>query len=190
MAGRLGKDLKELADLAKKQLKLEQDLAKYEDKAEETKAALKLFSEETFPAAMQKFELTDITIRGKQITLMNDFRCNFPSLAGIQKAKGKDKDRLIKRKKDGVAWMKKEDHTGLLKSKVTIEFGMGEYKSLEKFKEKTQKSFKDLELGIAEGVHPASLKKFLQELGENGVDYPKETFGVFEFKRVEITEED
>lgn len=184
------KELKELAELAKKQLKLEKTIVSTEEKLKILQKELIVMREETFPAAMEKFELTDITIKGKKIELLNDFRCNFPSLGGIEKAKGKDRDRLIKRKKEAIKWLKENDHMGLLKTKVTFEFGMGEAKMLEKFRKRTEKSFPSLEHADQEAIHPASLKKFLKELGEEGIEYPKEHFGVSEYKRVEITEED
>lgn len=181
-------ELKILGDLAKQQIKLENDIVRFEEKVVVAKKELLVLSEEIFPEKMQQFELTDVTIKGRKIELINDFRCNFPSLGGIERAKGEQRTQLIKRKKDGIKWMTENDHTGLLKCKVTYEFGMGEEKMLAKFRERTHKSFPKLEAAESESIHPATLKKFLKELGEDGVDYPKETFGVSPYKRVLVTE--
>jgi len=51
------KELKELAELAKKQLKIEKDVIKSEDKLKKLQKELIVMKEETFPAAMEKFEL-------------------------------------------------------------------------------------------------------------------------------------
>ena len=182
-------ELKELSKLAEKQLKLEKDIVKYEEALKIAKTELIFISEEVFPDKMAEFELYDITIKGNKIELLDDFRCNFPSMGGIEKASGEQKTKLIKRKRDGVKWMKKNNHEGLMKYKVVFEFGMGEYKILDKFKTKTQKAFPALEFSDSETIHPATLKKFLKELGEDGIDYPKEVFGVSPYKRVVITEQ-
>jgi len=188
MAKALNPILKELDDLAKKQLKLERDVVRYEEKLKETKAELLLLSEEAFPEKMQQYEMSDVTIKGRKIELIDDFRCNFPSLGGIERAKGEQRAKLIQRKRDGIKWLREENHTGLLSAKLTFSFGMGEDKMLKKFRERTHKSFPKLDAAESESIHPATLKKFLRELGENGQQYPKEVFGVSPYKRVVVTE--
>jgi len=187
----LSKDTKELYELAKRQLKLEKDAIKFEEKSKQAKKDLLELTEITFPEKMRRCEITDITIKGKRIELIGDFRCNLPTPGGIDKAKGEQRQKLLDRVKNGMEWIKENDHGGIIKCKLIFEFGKGEEDLIKRFKTKTNKSFPKVELRENEAIHPATLKAFVREILEKGVtDFPKEAFAVTEFTKVRITEEE
>lgn len=83
------------------------------------------------------------------------------------------------------AWLTEHEKDGIIKTKVTSEFGKGEIEAArEAVKALTEAGFGAM---LDQSVHPMTLKSFVKEQLEEGVNIPLEVFGVFEFKEAKIT---
>ena len=116
-------------------------------------------------AALEEFKLAD----GTKLALKSEIK------AGI----------TVAHQDAAFRWLEENEFDGIIKTKVTSEFGRGEL-------EDAKKAVAALEAEgiIAEmnrSVHPATLKSFVKEQLEAGTAIPMDTFGVFEYEIVKAT---
>jgi hypothetical protein len=81
-------------------------------------------------------------------------------------------------------WLRSTNNDSIIKSGFAVSLGKGEA-------DKGLLAVEALQaLGIVveinDKIHPSTLKSFVREQCEEGVDFPKEAFGVYEGKRVKI----
>jgi hypothetical protein len=82
-------------------------------------------------------------------------------------------------------WLEEHEKDGIIKTKVLSEFGKGEMDDAKK----ALKAIEDAGFsGILDrSVHPMTLKSFVKEQLEEGINIPLDVFGVFQFKEAKIT---
>lgn len=113
---------------------------------------------------MEEFKLTT----GEKVTIKEDIKC------------GLTEDN----KPIGYAWLRDHDYGGIIKTKVSLDFGKGDEAQAKAAVEALQQAGFDPD--CADSVHPATLKSFVKERLESGDDIPLATFGVYEFKEAKI----
>ena len=84
------------------------------------------------------------------------------------------------------AWLRANDHEGIIKNQVNVSFDAGADELATKIKTQL------IELGLffenKIGIHPSTLNSFIKERClEDDKEFPKEMFGVFEGRRVNIS---
>ncbi len=171
------------------------------EKCEETLALLKadylLKSTETLPRIMeaagykvgQSLDLPN----GYRIELNPAFRANIPAEGTIEKAEGEEKEALLVRREEGIAWLDANGGEPLIKQRFQIDLpkdfaalrpalraAVAKLVASAKFKKAR------IELEEKETIHAGSLAKFLREKIAAGKDVPLETFAVFNGKCAEI----
>lgn len=154
--------LSTLSDLASVQVNLETSIFELEKKLSELKSQLKSVSEVSIPDYMQEcgiseFKLTD----GHKITVK-------PFYQGSISPENSE---------HAFEWLRKNNHDDLIKNNVSLTFGKGEDNLAE-----------DLliilgNLGYSpdhkKTVHPQTLKAFIREQVESGVDFPMPLFNAY-----------
>jgi hypothetical protein len=114
---------------------------------------------------MEEFKLTD----GSKVSVKNDIKC------GITEAN----------KPAAFEWLESTNNDGIIKTKVGVDFGKGEMEDAKK----AMQVLSDLGLPAAmdRAVHPSTLKSFVKEMLEKGINIPADAFGIFEFTIAKIT---
>ncbi len=115
-------------------------------------------------AGVEAFE----TAEGLKVSVKNDICVSIPKA----------------REKEALSWLRDNELGDIVRNVVTVNFGRGE---------DTEKAVYISFLGeqgkayqTKEGVHSGTLKASLKELRENGVDFPEDLFGVFDYKEAKI----
>jgi hypothetical protein len=91
------------------------------------------------------------------------------------------------RMEEAVGWLRKNGLDDIVKSQVVLDFGKGEIKT--QAKAVTLLRSKGFTPAEKQSIHPQTLKAFVRECLEDGVNIPMETFGVFEFQEAKIKKE-
>lgn len=114
---------------------------------------------------MEEFKLTD----GSKVSVKADVKC---AITEANKPKAFE-------------WLETTNNDGIIKTKVGVDFGKGEMEEAKKAVDALH------DIGLAatmdRAVHPATLKSFVKEMLENGVNIPIDVFGIFEFTVAKIT---
>lgn len=185
----VSKEHQELVSLAKKQIELEKEIEELEALTKSKQKDLLTLSQETFPKTMENYDTTEIVVEGMRLRLSDGIHCNLPSKTGIAKAKAEDKKILLERKAKAFKWLKDNDHDGIIKNVIKVDFGKGEDENAEEFIKEVNKLFSGLTLSQEKTVHTQTLKSFVKECLEAGEEIPFKPFGIHEFKYVAIIEE-
>lgn len=157
-------DLKlgELGKLAIQQLDLEKELEKLGAELAVVTAKHREISERKIPDLMQQLGgITKLTIQGFELKVVKVYGAS-----------------ISEQYRDAAfTWLREHQHDALIKNDVIAKFGKGEDKAAAQF----------IQLVMSEGyeveqkkyVHPQTLKAFVKEQIEKGVDLPQDVFGVF-----------
>lgn len=156
-----GGELNQLQALAEQQASAEARIAEIEallNKARETHRDL---SERQVPELMDKIGMKEFkTTSGLTIQVEEKIRASIP----------KAKTALA------FAWLKRNDHAGLIKRVVSVAFGRGEDEKAELLTR--QLSGADFEVENKASVHTSTLAAFVKEKLEAGEEIPMDLFGV------------
>lgn len=155
-------DLKQVAALVRQQLVLEQ---RVEDLTTELKRAqqdLAHISGEILPAALAEHGLTELKMAdGSKVTVSS-----FVSAS------------ITKEKSDAAhQWLRERGFGDLIKNTVSVNFGKGEDEKAVELVDTL--SNMGLDADQKEAVHPSTLKAFVKEQIEKGVEIPSDLFGIF-----------
>lgn len=161
--------LAELAKVAKESVDLETEINKDVVALEEKNAKLAKMRRVVIPEmmatlGMEEFKLTD----GSTVSVKSDIKC------GISEAN----------KPAAYSWLEANNFDGIVKTNVKAEFGKGEMEDAKKALEALEAA--GVHGSLDRSIHPATLKSFVKEQLEAGMNIPMETFGVFEFKEAKI----
>ena len=81
-------------------------------------------------------------------------------------------------------WLRKNGHSSIIKHNLQVAAKMGEDEVFQSLKEKAE------ELGLTfeekEGVHPQTLKSFVNEQKTAGSDIPDSVFGIFPIRKAKV----
>lgn len=162
--------LERLTQLAVKMKELERDInerkvALAEVEAEHERIETKFIPDIMTELGLEEFKLKD----GSKITVKDDVKCSITE----------------ERKPAAWKWLEDTKNDGIIKTAVEATFGRGEMERARVAMDVLTKSGFMAE--ISRSVHPSTLKAFVKEQLEAGVDIPLETFGVYERKVAKIT---
>tara|TARA_R110000744_G_scaffold11773_5_gene35701 strand:+ start:3469 stop:4038 length:570 start_codon:yes stop_codon:yes gene_type:complete len=166
-------ELKSLAELCDKLLRLQGTIGNTEDRLQRLKEAEKNLSEEVIPLRLQELGIQDLRLNdGSRISAEPYYGARISN----EKLEAAHK------------WLRKNGHGDLIKNVVSLQFGRGED---ERAKEVINTLMKDgLIPEQKQSVHPSSLKAFVREQVQSnnqGFDQKaRELFSVYEGRRTKI----
>jgi hypothetical protein len=155
-------ELSTLSVLAAKQVDLERQIASMEEQLKKRKGELYKLSTETIPAFMNEIGagVSSLTLtNGASINIRQTY---YASISEERRAAAHN-------------WLRSHDFDGIIKNTVIASFGKGE-------DEKANEALRllmeqDYAVERKETVHPQTLKSFIRELYEKGVEFPAQLFG-------------
>lgn len=165
-------ELGQIATMGARVLALETEIKDMEDQLSQRQEQLKVLVETTLPEAMLAVGLAEFKLtNGRRMFVDKYYSCGLPAKDDVNRSKAFD-------------WLRAQGHEGLIKTKVTAEFGKGQ----------------DDDAGLAvmlllsaglpvfraEDVHPMTLKSFVKEQYETGHSVPIDLFRVFIGNRIKI----
>jgi hypothetical protein len=162
--------LKNISDLATRQLNLEANIKQAETNLEEMKERCRNLSENLLPEAMmaigmEKFSLSD----GTAIKIDKFYSASIPKENATA----------------SFAWLRANNFAEIIKRKIECTFGKGDDEKATLVKQAM------IGCGVEpidkESVHPQTLKAFVREQLEEGHNLPTELFGVYVGNRTKIT---
>lgn len=161
--------LGEVAALAERQMSIEDEIDKLDAALKEKKRELEEVSTKLLPNAMtavgmEEFKLTS----GAKV-----------SVSAFYSASIKDEN-----KPKAFKWLRENGHEGLIKRDLTVPFQKGEDKKAEVLVEHLKK--KHFIFSESSSVHTQTLKAWLRDQVESGVQVPLDLFGAFIGRKAKI----
>jgi len=132
----------------------------------------------TLPEAMRTANTKEFTtLSGEKVGLIEFIQVSIPSQTAIDKARGEEKEELIRRRINAHNYLRDNGHGGLLKTDVIVSFG----KDKEEEVAAAIKLLKehDLQPTVEEGVHAATLASWAKEQKDVGKIPPEDFFKTF-----------
>ena len=165
--------LSQIAKAAREQRAAEAEVDRLAEELKKAKAALERISQVQLPELMKEARQEVLrTEDGIQVELTEIIRASVPE----------------KRSAEAFAWLRANDHGGLIRHTFSIEFGKDQEKSAEGFAKNLQTN------GVTylekRAVHPKTLESFVRQQLKDGNPIPQELFGVFRQKLTRITVRD
>lgn len=161
-----------LIQLADELQQAEAYVALKERELEEAKDAMKEIAEMRIPNATDglegKFSLSD----GRTLEVKEDIRS---SIAG---------DKRI----PAIQWLDEHDYGHIVKRQLTFEFGKGSDEQVAEFQEHIRKFGKPVVMKENYTVHHATLNAWVKEQLGEGVELPRDTFGIFRQRVAKVKE--
>ncbi|ABL96815.1 hypothetical protein BcepF1.084 [Burkholderia phage BcepF1] len=163
--------MKRITDLATLAGHLEVQIAEDKQHLGEKEERLNRILMVTIPGILEELQMADFSLTdGTKVEVKPDLKVSVTEA---------NRPRVF-------AWMKSKGFGGLIKSKLSMDFGQGEGESLKEVMDGLK------EMGytpsVSEDVHHATMKAFVKEQLEKGnSELPTKEFGVFEFKKAKIT---
>lgn len=155
-------DLKQVAALVRQQLVLEQRVDDLTTELKRAQQDLAHISGEVLPAALAEHGLTELKMAdGSKVTVSSFVTAS------------------ITREKSDAAhqWLRERGFGDLIKNTVSVNFGKGEDEKAVELVDTL--SNMGLDADQKEAVHPSTLKAFIKEQVEKGVDIPSDLFGIY-----------
>lgn len=139
---------------------------------ENAKAALLKIKEHELPDLMDDLGMTEFkTTEGIKIEVEEHLRGSIPKA----------------HEGEAFAYLENNKHDRLIKREFVISFGMGDEKWAAKFRRDLAQRKKPLNSKVKRVVAPPTLKKFVKEQLEAGVDFPLRLFGVYRQRLSKVT---
>ena len=166
-------NLKRVVELAELQLAQEEKVKILSDQLDVEAKKLREISQNQFPSLMDEISLKSFTlISGRVISVIPKVKA---SITEPRKAKA-------------FAWLRGNNHGGIIKNEVISSFGKGEDEKAALLKIELLK--KGFETKQKESVHGNTLSAFVRELKESGYAFSTEVselLGIYEYKFTKIT---
>lgn len=157
----------QLADLLREQ---QRQVAQLEEALRDAKEAARRTEREDLPTLMAELGLGEIKLLdGTTVTVAHDVEC------GIS----------VERMPAAIAWLTAHGYDGILKTKLSMEFGRGEVDEAELIAREIS-ALSERSVDVAQTIHPQTLKAFVKERMEAGEAIPFDTFGIMPFDRVKL----
>jgi hypothetical protein len=158
------KKIEKVAALAQEYLDAEALVAHLKAKMEEAEAKLKILRERRIPDLMEDLEIPALTLKdGTEVEIEEKMYC------GISKD----------REDEAMNWLDGNGASKLIKREFNIIFDKADEKWANKFEGDMKKRKRPLNCRRKRSVHWATLRSYVAEQIEKGVDIPFETFGVY-----------
>lgn len=161
--------LERLTTLAARAKELEAEIATDTTALAEKQAALEKITRAQIPTIMEELGMEEFKLAdGSSVSVKNDVKC------GITE----------ENKPVAFEWLRKHGFDGIIKTKLTSEFGKGEDARAKAARDTLVKA--GFDASVSESVHAMTLKSFVKEQLELGTSIPMKEFGVYEFKEAKI----
>lgn len=149
-----------IAELAERQVTIEAWIESVEEKLKTAKENLRKIAEVALPNAMAEIGMSEFKLtNGTKITIKNEVYASIPK----------------ENPGPAYSWLRDKGLDGIIKNEIICRFGKGEDEAAHKAAEALA------ELGYQpeqkQTIHPSTLKAFVKEQMEKGVDIPLEAFG-------------
>jgi hypothetical protein len=155
--------LRQVADLAKRQLELARALETFEQRAKDIAAELRQVQEIDLPLAMAEVGMQAFTLEtGEKITIKSDVYASVPK----------------ERREEAWNWLDGHGFGDLIKTTVETKFGKGELEQARGLVGELME--KGLHPALEQGVHPSTLRAWLREQLAEGKNVPLDLFGARE----------
>jgi len=163
-------EISELADLVTLMQLQEKEVTRLEDELKEAKKALMDTSMERIPNLFDQVGLSEIKLaNGQTVSVKRQFAAHISQ----------------KNWPAALQWLRENGHEAIVKHDVTVKLKKGEddqHRSLVAQLNDGGFSYAD-----RESVHPGTLKAFVTEQLESGVDLPMDTFGVHPVRTTKVS---
>lgn len=155
-------ELEAVAVLAEQQISLQKQIIELEELVDALKKQHHKLSTETIPAAMAEIGTGLDQIKLKSGASISIRKVYYGSIKEENKARA-------------FQWLRANDFEGLIKNTVNLSFGKGE----DEVALRTIEVLKQLKIPYdqKEAVHPQTLKAFVREMLEKGIEIPLDLFG-------------
>jgi hypothetical protein len=178
-------ELGAITEAAERVLDLENEIRTLENQLKEKGQTLRKLTEQELPDLMQELNVKDFTLtNGAKIGLVDIVSASIPSAGAINRAKGDIKEELLTRQKRCFGWLRKNHGGPLIVSNVEVPFGKHEDQKCSEFKKKLRQE--KVFYNEYTGVHPQTLKAFIRECLEKGINVPVEDFRLYTGQKVQI----
>jgi|19_taG_2_1085344.scaffolds.fasta_scaffold05962_3 hypothetical protein len=163
-------DLERLVTLSNSMTEKERKVEELEEELRRAKQDLRDVQEEQIPDIMMELGVTDVTLSdGRKLTIKEDLHCKIA-----------DKNR-----KEAHDWMIENGFGDIIKNQVVVNVETGNQEALNSLLGVlSSNQYEDYSL--KNNIHFQTLKKFVKENIEAGVDIPLNLFGVFMSKKAQI----
>ncbi len=163
-------DLERLVSLSNSMTQKERRVEELEEELRTAKQELRDIQEEQIPDVMMELGVSEVTLTdGRKLTIKEDLH-----------AKIADKNR-----QEAHAWMVEHGYGDIIKNQVVVNVETGNQESLNSLLGiLNNNAYEDYSL--KNNIHFQTLKKFVKENIEAGVDIPLNLFGVFMSKKAQI----
>ena len=163
-------DLERLVSLSNSMTQKERRVEELEEDLRTAKQELRDIQEEQIPDVMMELGVSEVTLTdGRKLTIKEDLH-----------AKIADKNR-----QEAHAWMVEHGYGDIIKNQVVVNVETGNQESLNSLLGiLNNNAYEDYSL--KNNIHFQTLKKFVKENIEAGVDIPLNLFGVFMSKKAQI----
>jgi len=154
-------EIRRIAELANKQLKLEREVSELDEMLKSAKERLRAVQEHDLPDALSEAGVSEIRLSDGSHVKAEPFTNAHISKANTEKAH---------------RWLIENGFSDIIKREVTASFGKGD-KNYDIAREALLA--KGLHPQTRESVHHATLKAFAKEQIEKGTDIPTDLFGLY-----------
>jgi len=161
--------VKDLSTLCDKKLNIDIKIADAKNSLKELENTERQLSQELIPEALQEAGVSSLTLKnGSKVEIRVKYAARIPE----------------KYKEEAFEWLKEHGHDDIIKNEVIIRFGRGE-------EDKANELVKELDgKGLSPDqkrrVEPMTIKGFVREQIEKGVNLPQDKFGVYTFYDTKI----
>lgn len=163
--------LKRISELSQTLVAVQVKEALAEEELKRLQAERKRIETEDLPELMREYSLKSIELEdGSKVEVKEDVQC------GITAAN----------KEAAHQWLKDKGFGGLIKTDVTVEFGRDEQEAAERVADNIRK-ITNHPVIMDESIHWQTLKAFINEQREKGVDVPADLFSIFPFSKAKLT---
>ena len=179
------KDLRQAVRLADEMRSIGRTITRLEEELKRQNQRMELIEMDLLPNLMLAIGMSSFKLdTGEMITIKDNVRGSIPSLTAIEKADGPDKQVLMDRRDQCLAWLRLNGAEALIKSTVTAEFGKGQEALADQLYstiiQKGYQAKKDA------NVNFQTLNAFFREALTKGINIPSEPFALFVGKKAEI----
>lgn len=156
--------LAELSKLADQQAEAEAEVKRLEADLVKAKERHRTISEQELPALMDQLGMEEFKTRSGFTIKVNEI-----IRASIPKA----------RAEEAFEWLDEHGHASIVKRSFTVSFGRDEERWARKFATDLRRRKRELNVADGKKVESSTLRAFVKNQLEEGVDIPMELFGVY-----------
>lgn len=161
--------LSQVSKLAQMQLQIEQRVADLEAELKTAKSDLKAIAEDQLPAAMAEHNISELKLDdGSSISVSTFYSASIP------------KDRAD----EAFTWLVDNNFGDLIKNQVATNFVRGQEEQAEQFA--SELAGRGMPVNTKKWVEPMTLKAWVREKTEQGLNIPHDLFGIFIGEKAKI----